>query len=169
MRDLRRLDFTINPNEEFTVQVRQHVVLFTADPLRAVVTNKKMRLIVPPGGDMELSILQHYIQALDQSSQLNQRFELYMYEYLLSSLKDLLLIKQETLTNRVKKYIKYLRSGAVLSPKRHEIFYQLKDQSFKFQKKLKTYDSSLRQIINDDETLALMNLTTLQTYPRLYK
>ena len=37
LRDLRRLDYQFNPNEEKSVLVRRHAVLFAMDPLRAVV------------------------------------------------------------------------------------------------------------------------------------
>jgi hypothetical protein len=37
MRDLRRLDYQFNPNEEKSVLIRRHAVLFAMDPLRAVV------------------------------------------------------------------------------------------------------------------------------------
>ena len=88
MRDLRRLDHTINPNEELTIQIRQFVVLFIVDPLRSIVTSNKLRLVVPPGGDIELSILQHHIQEnLIDKSFLQRNFELHMYEYLLTLMK----------------------------------------------------------------------------------
>ena len=62
MRDLRRLDFSINPNEELTVQVRRHVTLFSVDPLRAIITAHKVRIVVPPGADSLMNILEDYIK-----------------------------------------------------------------------------------------------------------
>ncbi len=62
LRDLRRLDFSINPNEELTVQVRRHVVLFSVDPIRAIITHKKLRIIVPPGADSIMKFLEDYMQ-----------------------------------------------------------------------------------------------------------
>jgi hypothetical protein len=117
---------------------------------------------------MELSILQHYIQILGKTT-LFRSFELHIYEILFSSLKDLLFIKQETLTKQITKYIRYLRTGAILSPQKSELFNHLKDQSLKFERKLRLYDASLRQIMNDDETLALMYISTFQTKPVLYQ
>ena len=62
IRDLRRLDFSINPNEELTVQVRRHVTLFSVDPLRAIITAHKVRIVVPPGADSLMNILEDYIK-----------------------------------------------------------------------------------------------------------
>ena len=62
IRDLRRRDFSINPNEELTVQVRRHVTLFSVDPLRAIITAHKVRIVVPPGADSLMNILEDYIK-----------------------------------------------------------------------------------------------------------
>ena len=62
IRDLRRLDFSINPNEELTVQVRRHVTLFSVDPLRAIITAHNVRIVVPPGADSLMNILEDYIK-----------------------------------------------------------------------------------------------------------
>ena len=82
MRDLRRLDFATNPNEELVVQVRRHVVLFTIDPLRAIITSQKLRLIVPPGGDTELTILEQYMHDwfTDRKNKMKQSINLYEME-----------------------------------------------------------------------------------------
>eukprot|EP01031_Cornospumella_fuschlensis_P049549 gene49549-60663_t len=37
LRDLRRLDYAFNPNEEKSILIRKHAVLFAMDPIRAVV------------------------------------------------------------------------------------------------------------------------------------
>jgi hypothetical protein len=62
LRDLRRLDFQFNPNEERSVLIRRHAVLFAMDPIRAVVMAKRLILIVPDGADSLLSILDQYMK-----------------------------------------------------------------------------------------------------------
>jgi hypothetical protein len=62
LRDLRRLDFQFNPNEERSVLIRRHAVLFAMDPIRAVVMSNRLILIVPDGADSLLSILDQYMK-----------------------------------------------------------------------------------------------------------
>lgn len=62
IRDLRRLDFSANANEDITVQVRRHVVLFSADPVRAVITATKLWIVIPPGADTLMKYVDEYLQ-----------------------------------------------------------------------------------------------------------
>lgn len=62
LRDLRRLDFHFNPNEEKTIIIRRHAVLFAMDPMRAVVMADRLVLIVPPGADSLLTILDKHMK-----------------------------------------------------------------------------------------------------------
>lgn len=62
LRDLRRLDYQFNPNEEKSVLIRRHAVLFAMDPMRAVVMTNRLILIVPSGADSLISILDKYMK-----------------------------------------------------------------------------------------------------------
>ncbi len=62
LRDLRRLDYQFNPGDENTILIRRHAVLIAIDPLRAVVMSDRLILIVPPGADSLLSILDGYMK-----------------------------------------------------------------------------------------------------------
>ena len=62
IRDLRRLDFNLNPSEEPSFWVRKHAVLISIDPIRAVVMASRIIIIVPPGGmDRILDILERHL------------------------------------------------------------------------------------------------------------
>jgi hypothetical protein len=62
IRDLRRLDFSINPSEEPSFWVRKHAVLVSIDPIRAVIMASRIIIIVPPGGmDRILEILERHL------------------------------------------------------------------------------------------------------------
>ena len=62
IRDLRRLDFNLNPSEEPSFWVRKHAVLISIDPIRAVVMASRIIIIVPPGGmDNILEILEKHL------------------------------------------------------------------------------------------------------------
>jgi len=62
-RDLRRLDFHYNAEEEPIVIVRRHAVLIAFDPLRAIIMADRMIIIVPPGADSILNTLQEQMRA----------------------------------------------------------------------------------------------------------
>ena len=73
IRDLRRLDFNLNPSEEPSFWVRKHAVLISIDPIRAVVTASRIIIIIPPGGmDNILDILErHLADCLGNSGEKN--------------------------------------------------------------------------------------------------
>jgi hypothetical protein len=62
-RDLRRLDFHYNAEEQPIVIVRRHAVLIAFDPLRAIIMADRMIIIVPPGADSILNTLQDEMKA----------------------------------------------------------------------------------------------------------
>ena len=62
-RDLRRMDFVSHPNEEPSIRVRKHVVLFSVDPIRAIIMSSRIIILVPPGGmDQILKIVESYME-----------------------------------------------------------------------------------------------------------
>lgn len=61
-RDLRRLDFDSHPSEEPSIRVRRHAILFSVDPIRAIIMSTRIVIIVPPGGmDQILEIVEKYM------------------------------------------------------------------------------------------------------------
>jgi hypothetical protein len=64
LRDLRRLDTVSNPNEEKSILIRRHAIIFAMDPIRAVVMAKRVILIVPDGADSLISILDQYMKGI---------------------------------------------------------------------------------------------------------
>jgi hypothetical protein len=63
VRDLRRLDFNFNPTEEPSIWVRRHAVMFSVDPIRAIIMGSRIVIVVPPGGmDQILEILEKYMR-----------------------------------------------------------------------------------------------------------
>lgn len=172
MRDLRRLEFGINKSERFNVVIRRHVVLFTVDPLRAIVTSQKLRLIVPTGDSPELSLLENYMRDWFQikfKNTSNLTFEMHVYESMLATVKDILIPLHKTLIERIRKILSYMKAGHLLSSEAQARYIFLSDESSKLEAKLKLYISSLKTIVDDDEAMALMNLTTLRLQPTLYR
>ena len=66
-RDLRRLDFDSHPNEEPSVRVRRHAIIFSVDPIRAIIMSTRIIIIVPPGGmDQILEIVEKYMSGKEE-------------------------------------------------------------------------------------------------------
>jgi hypothetical protein len=61
-KDVRRIEFKYTPNDEPRVTLRRHCVVFSFDPIRAIITPSKMYICVPDGADTMLSLLQRHIQ-----------------------------------------------------------------------------------------------------------
>ena len=67
-RDLRVLDFDSHPSEEPSIRVRRHAVLFSVDPIRAIIMSSRILIIVPPGGmDQILEIVEKYMAGMSLS------------------------------------------------------------------------------------------------------
>ena len=138
--------------------------------MRAIVTSNKLRLIVPPGGDVELQILEHYLEDWDFETPENNHnnFEIHVYESLMSTVRDSVSLRQQMLSQKIFKVLEYVKTGALLSFEFQERLLFLKNQAIKLESKLKTFDNSIEKLLIDNETLALMNLTILKKKPTLY-
>lgn len=80
----------------FSFKVRRHCVLFSVDPIRAIITPTKLLLVVSPGADSVISILEDYMkdwmpgQLTPSSSSYHfNSFELHCYDSILSTIKDM--------------------------------------------------------------------------------
>ena len=134
-------------------------------------TSNKLRLIIPPGGDVELQILEHYLEDWDFEKPENNHnnFEIHVYESLMSTVRDSVSLRQQMLSQKIFKVLEYVKTGALLSFEFQERLLSLKNQAIKLESKLKTFDNSIEKLLIDNETMALMNLTFLKKKPSLYK
>ncbi len=96
-------------------------------------------------------------------------FEVVAYEALLSTVKDLITVEFEYLQKEAQKILAFFREGAMVSPNVQEKLRALKDKIQRLASKLKNYRLSLDDIIEDDETMALMNVTSLALDSSLYE
>ena len=149
------------------------MVLFTVDSVRAIVTSQKLRLFVPSGGQStELTILEQYMREwFDRASvMVNQTsFEIHVYRSMMSTMKDMLVPLQKTLNDRIRKILIYLKTGYLPSLELQKKYIFLIEQKSKIEARLKLYITSLKKIVEDDHTMALMNLTVLRMQPKLYR
>lgn len=212
IRDLRRLDFSSNMNEAIDVQIRRHAVLFSADPLRAVITATKLWVVIPPGadslikyvddhlqewhgtspnqvssanGNKQESIRSHSggsgsgsntpttVQSADHNpfehSRTELHFEGHCFETLLSTAKNIIDSEANSLIDKGQKMLKLLRmKNIMLTYDTQANISSLKRMLSHLITKVQKYRDSLDEILGDEETTALMNLTHLMKDPSLY-
>jgi magnesium transporter len=191
-RDLRRLDFIFSPIDEPSVWVRRHAVLFSFDPIRAVVMSSRIIVIIPPGGmDEVLKTLQLHmsewlhsnlegLRGCDDGSpspsaseplHLSIPFESHAYESILTTVNDIHFRRYERLNEEVQAVLLYFKaeSGSILPYEIQEKMRDLKNEVSSMVGKMAAFNRALNLLIQDDEAMALMNLSKLRKDPTLYK
>jgi hypothetical protein len=130
-RDLRRLDFHYNAEEEPIVIVRRHAVLIAFDPLRAIIMADRMIIIVPPGADEILNTLKENMNAWTETkkksedNQISTRikrsssvtsdtdesftlpFESHAYEVIIATVYSLQLQEYEIMSSQINKLLSH--------------------------------------------------------------
>lgn len=95
-------------------------------------------------------------------------FEVFIYESLLAIVKEIITAEVLPLRAQVRKITDYFTNGTNVSPLAQDKIRYLKDRITRISAKLRRYHDSLDDIMADDETMALMNLTSLAHKPSLY-
>jgi magnesium transporter len=167
LRDLRRLDFNFNPNEEKSFLVRRHIVLFAMDPLRAVIMWNKVILLVPQGADSILHRLSNNLNVDKFEKQ--TAFEMHAIDALLRTLIDSEREIFLTLEEQISRTLQYFRNGSLLSIEIQEDMRMLKNQLSQIMNRLELCRNTLVELTEDDEEMALMNLSVLKLKPTLYR
>eukprot|EP00600_Ochromonadales_sp_CCMP1393_P000073 CAMPEP_0174982286 /NCGR_PEP_ID=MMETSP0004_2-20121128/16409_1 /TAXON_ID=420556 /ORGANISM="Ochromonas sp., Strain CCMP1393" /LENGTH=824 /DNA_ID=CAMNT_0016234221 /DNA_START=61 /DNA_END=2535 /DNA_ORIENTATION=+ len=195
LRDLRRLDFQFNPNEERSVLIRRHAVLFAMDPMRAVVMATKLILIVPEKAEALVDILERYMKewvtakeafeqlasARDQLAPHHQQqlasissdlrelpFEMHAYEALLTTVIALETQEFNKVNVQVQGVLKVFRSGSLLPIAIQEQMRNKKNNLSNLMTRIESLRENLTELTEDDEDMALMNLSVLKYKPKLY-
>lgn len=188
-RDLRRLDFHYNAEEEPIVIVRRHAVLIAFDPLRAIIMSQRIIIIVPPGADTLLSKLKENMNEWCQNKKLNEEgvsrskrsssigsdnddtfllpFESHAYEVIIATVYSLQLQEYEHMNSQIMKLLRHF-NYAIVSIQVQETMRLLKNKVMQTIGKIHTFRRALGDLLENDEDLALMNLTRLKEKPSLY-
>eukprot|EP01038_Epipyxis_sp_PR26KG_P010484 gene10484-14087_t len=184
LRDIRRLDFKFNPNPEHSLLIGRDVVLFAMEccsyPIRAVVTSKKLILIVPDGADSILEIISQHMKDWSLHSISNNYdhhslhenkplFEYHAYEALLTAVKSVDEQDYTRLNTEIQSLLIQLNKAAVISSLPLFHLRKLKNELFTLLTRLVNNRNILQDLVEDDEEMALMNLTYLHEKPILYK
>jgi hypothetical protein len=173
LRDLRRLDPTAGFAEETSIISRKHAVLFTMNPVKAIVTAQKLVLFVPDGADTLLEKLPALINAYLAEGSTSNGFECIAYDALLRTFFELenesLFYLAKQVSTLINDYYRPNKSGSILP-------YTVQDEMKLHKNHLAIIAqrvSSCRQLLDglseDEEEMCLMNLTLLQKQPSYYQ
>jgi Mg2+ and Co2+ transporter CorA len=190
LRDLRRLEPRFDDTDEgAALLVRWHAVLMSLDPIMAVILTNRVILIVPQGADSLLELVQDHIFTWVEDSKdrkmnfgdddgegreegLSEKvsFEAHAYDALLTTVSSLLVREFGRLDKGVEEVLEqFQQKGCILSIDAQEKMRQLKNQASRMLTRLASFRRALNDVVEDDEGMALMNLTLLKDKPKLYK
>lgn len=166
LRDLRRIDYKLNPNEEAVISVRKHTVIFSIDTTRAIITANKLLFIVPNGADSVLHMLCKHMNTWDPNY---CSFENHTYDGLLLVTKSidethLDIIKTDTLD-----IIAQLKKKSIMPLKLQERIQEIKNKLVEKSKHFTHIKLALNDLLDNDEKMAMMNLSIIATQPNIFQ
>lgn len=181
-RDLRRLDFAHNVCEEPILIVRKHAVLIALDPLRAIIMSDRIILIVPDGADTLIQLLQEHMKAwIADSNQSNGNgssssnsideyvpFEIHAYEAIIATVYAIHSQEYDGVSARIASILLNFKSVAIVSIDIQEKMRLLKNHVMEKIGHISSIRRAINEILNNDDDMALMNLTQMRKNPSLY-
>lgn len=159
IRDLRRLDYKLNPKEEAAILVRKHIVIFSVDTTRAIITSDKLRFIVPDGADSMLDTLIKHMNIWDQTK---YPFETHAYDGLFLATKFIDETNLNVLKTSAANISVQLKKKSSFPLKLQENLKNLKNKLTERSQHFDHIKQALNDIMDDDEKMSLMNLTEIK-------
>jgi hypothetical protein len=98
LQDLRRLDYQMSPNDGTSILVHHHVVAFCLNPIRALITPKRLVFILHAGAENISSMVQNLMNAWDPES---VSFEGHAYNSLFTAMAHIDNITYKSIVERV--------------------------------------------------------------------
>ena len=183
LKDIRTLDFQFTPQEDPSVFVRRHAVIISMDPLRAVVMSDRMILLVPEGADTLIELVNKQFQqwigdekeAVENSIEkddifsVNIPFEARAYEALFGTAIEIQRLEYLKLSQKITKLQARLKKASIIPVNVNENMRQLKDAVTYRMERVKECMNVIDELLDEEEDMALMNLTLLRKKPHLYK
>mmetsp|Transcript_6675 Transcript_6675/g.6980 ORF Transcript_6675/g.6980 Transcript_6675/m.6980 type:complete len:480 (+) Transcript_6675:46-1485(+) len=180
-RDLRRLDTLFTPQDEPAILIRRHAVLISLDPIRVIVMYDRVVGFVPDGADTLLKTL--YInmkvwegesgqQPLHQHVNNNEpqlsTFEMRAYEAIFGTVVEILKQEEKLLREKIDGVVAILSKYSIIPIKVQDKVRQYKHEVTEKVERVKAHKNVIQDVMNDDELMALMNLSLLNQKPNLY-
>ncbi|CAM9500048.1 unnamed protein product [Phaeothamnion confervicola] len=172
-RDLRKM-FSVTSSAEPSIQVRRNVILMNFEVLRAIVLVDRVIILVTAGAD---SILTEFKKAMIEferehyaSSELVE-FEMRAMEAVMSVSAKWLEQEVKEVHPRVNTIVASMEApgNAAVSPEANDSFRALKNVVSELETRAKARRRAILQVLEEDEDLALMNLTKMKNDPEAYE
>lgn len=147
-----------------------------------------MYVKVPDGADSLLSLLQHYMQEwtkeekdaatsngdVDQQNQIKDgepasQFEFHALEALLRTLKEWETVQYNAVNKTINQTLAYFKMGSLIPVEIQEKMRMLKNELSLLMNRVSASRRVIQELTEDDEEMALMNLTVLRNKPTLYR
>mmetsp|Transcript_20599 Transcript_20599/g.29552 ORF Transcript_20599/g.29552 Transcript_20599/m.29552 type:complete len:560 (-) Transcript_20599:55-1734(-) len=176
-RDLRRLDYHYTPQEEPTVLIRRHAVCISLDPLRTIVMADRVVGFVPDGADRLLETFYRHMKVWEgesatttSSGQVDRlSFEMQAYEAIFGTVIEILKQEEGVLRDRIISISAILRKYSIVPVEIQEKFRQYKYEVSEQLERAQAHKQIIEELMEEDEEMALMNLSALKAKPQLYK
>jgi Mg2+ and Co2+ transporter CorA len=156
LQDLRRLDYQMSPNEGTIILVHHHVVAFCLNPIRALITPKRLVFILHAGAENISSMVQNLMNAWDPES---VSFEGHAYNSLFTAMAHIDNITYKSIVDRVDEAVGRLKNATWESLDQLRI---LKNDIMSFAKHLTNVRAALTELHKDEERLRLMNFSFIK-------
>ena len=172
--DLRYLENQFHTHEEPTVLVRKHAVLISLNPLRAIITADRMMLIVPDGADSLLYMLHDYMHGIVEDADgsfdpaADTGPEIRAYKALFSTITAIHQQEYLSVCAKVERALSKFQSMKTITVELQEAIRVLKNTVSSQGIKVAAYQRLIRDLLGNDEDLALMNLSLLKENQILY-
>ena len=174
-RDIDRLSSLDSP----AILVRRHAVLMLLDPLRAVIMADRFIIIVPDGADKVLAILDAYISGWPSRkkdinfSSKRETFGYVPFEYLVyeAVLETVIAMQNQeyiSCAEKTRAILHSIKDASLISLAKQEKMSFYKNQISARLSRCRQHRRALEELMNDDDSLALMNLSRLRHNPSLY-
>lgn len=181
-RDLRRLDTLFTPQDEPAILIRRHAVLISLDPLRVIVMFDRVVGFVPDGADTLLKTLyinmkvwegesaqQTILQPQSNNGILPTTFEMRAYEAIFGTVVEILKQEEKLLREKIDGVVSILSKYSIIPIKVQDKVRQYKHEVTEKVERVRAHKNVIQDIMDDDELMALMNLTLLRQKPNLYR
>jgi len=172
-RDLRWLEASCE--QDPALLVRRHVILVILHPIRAVIMSSKLMLIVPEESQSLLGILERHMNGwmpteIMDGVEVQIPFEMHAYEAIFTAVKTLLSKQLDRLKLASEKALSRMRKGGTLLPLNlQEEMREIKNTASEMAATVDLYRGAMNELIDNDDQMALMNLTQLARDPSLYR
>jgi len=171
--DLRHLEHQFNPHEEPTVLLRRHAVLMSLNPLRAVITADKLVLIVPNGADSLLYLLHEHMHSIVEDDDVfgtgnTSSFEIRAYKAMLATVTSLHTQEYISCNSKVERILSKFRNLNSITVEFQEHLRMLKNTVSSQLVKTNAYRRLFKDLVDNDDDVALLNVSLLKEKPNLY-